>query len=326
MGRGAAIRSPRDLRRNATQGPLVPHPWRLAARARAGAGVAVSTRSRSRSSPRLTPQPPPAAADRSPAKDPPPPARTATRSPRSPAPPFLALLQPAHALCAAHGLELIDLGEGEECGNLALGEALEQWRPVVGEVAAQLKVHVAHRSCAAVDAELASCYRALQRADSRWRTRWDEIELLVNPNGPLINGGSDGDNGQTGRKLVVDYYGPRVAIGGGALSGKDLTHIDRAAAYAARQAAVHAAATGAGECRVILSWAPNLSQPLDVVYEMEGRCERWPAERFSHGSSAVRAAHPLVSGELGRGTHFYDDRLPWNRGAVANYEAERAAS
>jgi len=171
--------------------------------------------------------------------------------------------------------------------------------------------------CAAVDAELASCYRALQRADSRWRTRWDDIELLVNPNGPLINGGSDGDNGQTG---------PRVAIGGGALSGKDLTHIDRAAAYAARQAAVHAAETGAGECRVILSWAPNLSQPLDVVYEMEGRGERWPAERFSHGSSAVRAAHPLMSGELGRGTHFYDDRLPWNREVVANYEAERAAS
>ena len=51
---------------------------------------------------------------------------------------------------------------------------------------------------------------------------------------PLINGGSDGDNGQTGRKLVVDYYGPRVAIGGGALAGKDFSHIDRAAAYAAR--------------------------------------------------------------------------------------------
>jgi S-adenosylmethionine synthetase len=180
--------------------------------------------------------------------------------------------------------------------------------------------------CAAVNAELGTCYRALQRADRRWSTRWDEIELLVNPNGPLINGGSDGDNGQTGRKLVVDYYGPRVAIGGGALSGKDLTHIDRAAAYAARQAAVHAATTGAGECRVILAWAPNLSQPLDVVYEMEGRGERWPAERFSHGGSAVRAAHPLVSGAVGCGTHFYDDRLPWNRAEVANYETERAAS
>ena len=30
----------------------------------------------------------------------------------------------------------------------------------------------------------------------------------------------------------MDYYGPRVPIGGGALSGKDLSHIDRAGAYA----------------------------------------------------------------------------------------------
>ncbi len=65
------------------------------------------------------------------------------------------------------------------------------------------------------------------------RRSGEDVELLVNPNGPLVNGGSDGDNGQTGRKLAMDYYGPRVPIGGGALSGKDLTHIDRAAAYAA---------------------------------------------------------------------------------------------
>ena len=51
----------------------------------------------------------------------------------------------------------------------------------------------------------------------------------VNPNGPLVEAGSDGDNGQTGRKLVMDFYGPRVPIGGGALSGKHLTHIDRIA-------------------------------------------------------------------------------------------------
>jgi len=180
--------------------------------------------------------------------------------------------------------------------------------------------------CTAVDAELASCYRALQRTDRRWSAPWEEIELLVNPNGPLINGGSDGDNGQTGRKLVVDYYGPRVAIGGGALSGKDLTHIDRAAAYAARQAAVHAVETGAGECRVLLCWAPNLSEPLDVVYEMDGRGERWAAKRFSHRDSAVRAAHPLVSGALGCGTHFYDAGLPWNRARVGAAHGQRIAS
>ena len=42
----------------------------------------------------------------------------------------------------------------------------------------------------------------------------------------------------------MDYYGPRVPIGGGALSGKDLSHIDRAGAYAARRACVEAVRAG----------------------------------------------------------------------------------
>ena len=71
-------------------------------------------------------------------------------------------------------------------------------------------------------AELQIAYAHLQTRDHRWAAPWPEIELVINPNGPLINGGSDGDNGQTGRKLAVDYYGPRAPIGGGALSGKDL--------------------------------------------------------------------------------------------------------
>jgi hypothetical protein len=32
--------------------------------------------------------------------------------------------------------------------------------------------------------------------------------LLVNPNGPFFDGGSNSDNGQTGRKLVADYHDP----------------------------------------------------------------------------------------------------------------------
>jgi hypothetical protein len=87
---------------------------------------------------------------------------------------------------------------------------------------------------------LSKVYADLQSKDPRWCRPWKDIELLINPNGLLIEAGSDGDNGQTGRKLVMDYYGPRIPIGGGALSGKDLAHIDRAGAYAARRAALDA--------------------------------------------------------------------------------------
>ncbi len=113
-------------------------------------------------------------------------------------------------------------------------------------------------------------YEGLQTIDKRWVSDWDEVEVLINPNGPLISGGSDGDNGQTGRKLVMDYYGPRVPIGGGALFGKDLAHIDRAGAYETRRIALEVVKGGASECKVMVSYAPNLDEPIDVNFEIEG--------------------------------------------------------
>ena len=124
--------------------------------------------------------------------------------------------------------------------------------------------------CAQVGRVIGDAYKDLQAADPRWVLDWDEVELCVNPNGPLINGGSDGDNGQTGRKLVMDYYGPRVPIGGGAIFGKDLAHIDRAGAYETRRIAIETVKSGAAECKVIASYAPNIDGPIDVSFEIEG--------------------------------------------------------
>ena len=108
---------------------------------------------------------------------------------------------------------------------------------------------------------LRNIYSGLQYCDRRWRSDWRDVAVMVNPNGPLVEAGSDGDNGQTGRKLVMDFYGPRVPIGGGALSGKHLTRIDRIGAYAAREAAVRAVRSGANECLVRLAYAPNHAGP-----------------------------------------------------------------
>jgi S-adenosylmethionine synthetase len=135
---------------------------------------------------------------------------------------------------------------------------------------------------------------------------------MVNPNGPLVEAGSDGDNGQTGRKLVMDFYGPRVPIGGGALSGKHLTHIDRIAAYAAREAAVRAVRSGADECLVRLAYAPNHIEPIDIFYEMSGRGERQSPEFFSHPKMAVRYPATAIGAALAQGRHFVDEKLRWN--------------
>jgi S-adenosylmethionine synthetase len=123
-----------------------------------------------------------------------------------------------------------------------------------------------------------------------------------------------GDNGQTGRKLADDYYGPSVPIGGGALSGKDLAHIDRAAACALHQAAIHAVQGGAKECPVTGVWAPNIGEPLDVIWQIAGSGPRLPNDWFAHELMFRRREAKAVNRDLGRGRHFFDGELSWNQG------------
>jgi S-adenosylmethionine synthetase len=118
--------------------------------------------------------------------------------------------------------------------------------------------------CAGIAATLHDAYRRIQRIDPRWCAEWADVELMLNPNGPLLNGGSDGDNGQTGRKLVMDYYGPRVPIGGGALAGKDPTHVDRVGAQVARRMALEAVNQNGSECLVRITYAPGCPRPIDI--------------------------------------------------------------
>jgi S-adenosylmethionine synthetase len=166
--------------------------------------------------------------------------------------------------------------------------------------------------CVAVEKTLEEAYGSIRGANPKWAKPWPEVRLMINPNGPLINGGSDGDNGQTGRKLAMDFYGPRVPIGGGALSGKHLSHIDRIGAYAAREAAVRAVRSGARECLVRVAYAPNTSEPLDVSYQMLGRGEREGNAFFELLEMIARYSGVRITRELAEGRHFFDMGLPWN--------------
>jgi S-adenosylmethionine synthetase len=91
----------------------------------------------------------------------------------------------------------------------------------------------------------------------------DTIKIHCNPAGDWTQGGFDADAGLTGRKLVVDNYGPRVPIGGGAYSGKDPSKVDRSAAYMARHIALkELKRLGLSECWVYLSYAIGEKEPL----------------------------------------------------------------
>lgn len=106
-------------------------------------------------------------------------------------------------------------------------------------------------------------------------TRDDQATMAyINPAGDWNQGGFDADTGLTGRKLIVDNYGPRVAIGGGCYSGKDPSKVDRSAAYMARKIAVdYLRKRKAHEVLVRLAYAIGYAEPLEKTVIIDGQAE-----------------------------------------------------
>ena len=99
----------------------------------------------------------------------------------------------------------------------------------------------------------------------------DRMDVILNPSGSFVVGGPEADTGLAGRKLMVDAYGPFVSQGGGALSGKDPTKIDRTAAYMARYIAKNLVAAGIAErCRVALTYAIGMAKRMAVTVDTFG--------------------------------------------------------
>jgi hypothetical protein len=114
-----------------------------------------------------------------------------------------------------------------------------------------------------------------------------------------------------------------MPIGGGALSGTDLSHVDRAGAYAARHAALHAVLNGAGACQVTVAYTPNRDVPLDVVYEIDRRAERFLPPWFAHSAARERYRGGAFVAALGTGGHFVEPELPWNRATATGVTLPR---
>jgi S-adenosylmethionine synthetase len=146
--------------------------------------------------------------------------------------------------------------------------------------------------------------------------------VVVNGAGNFAVGGPEGDNGLSGKKLVVDAYGPRVPIGGGALSGKDLFKVDRAGVILARRIAKAVVLSGAAkECRTTLAVFPG-----DTEFRLVGLkgskkeqldTGRWSA-LFDMSFESVGEAYagvPLV--ECARYGHFTEPTRPWEEVRIA---------
>lgn len=98
------------------------------------------------------------------------------------------------------------------------------------------------------------------------------VIIHVNPTGDWNQGGFDADTGLTGRKLVVDNYGPAIPIGGGCFSGKDPTKVDRSAAYMARRIAVDTLKKhNAKEVFCYLAYAIGQADPVEATVIVDAK-------------------------------------------------------
>ncbi|HLR27044.1 MAG TPA: methionine adenosyltransferase [Ruania sp.] len=122
----------------------------------------------------------------------------------------------------------------------------------------------------------------------------EDYSLLINPTGKFVIGGPMGDAGLTGRKLIVDTYGGMSRHGGGALSGKDPSKVDRSASYAMRWVAKNVVAAGlARRCEVQVSYAIGRAHPIAVYVETFGT-ETVPTQRISAAIEQVFDLRPAA--------------------------------
>lgn len=152
----------------------------------------------------------------------------------------------------------------------------------------------------------------------------DETEYLINPSGSFIVGGSWGDSGTTGRKIVVDSYGGYAPIGGGCFSSKDPTKVDRSAAYYARYVCRNLIANGLAEkCQLQLSYAIGRPEPTSVNVqafgtsrftddELEDIVESNFSFKVSDIISELDLKRPIYRQTTNYG-HFGRKDLPWEQ-------------
>lgn len=151
-----------------------------------------------------------------------------------------------------------------------------------------------------------------------------ETEVLINPSGRFVLGGFEADTGLTGRKLAVDTYGGLAHNGGGALSGKDGSKVDRSAAYMARYIAKNIVAAGIAEgCEIAIAYAIGKPQPVAVDVTLLGhtkvdadKVKQCIIQNFDLRPSAIIKSLKLkqpIYADTAVGAHFGIDERPWER-------------
>src|SRR5205085_9443337 len=148
------------------------------------------------------------------------------------------------------------------------------------------------------------------------------VRVLVNPTGRFELGGPKADTGLTGRKIIVDSYGGMAPHGGGCLSGKDPTKVDRSGAYMARYVSKNVVAAGlADRVQLQVAYAIGVAHPVSLNIDTFGTEHVDPdrilgaiKEAFDFRPAAIirdlDLCRPMYTETAAYG-HFGRKGLPW---------------
>lgn len=151
-----------------------------------------------------------------------------------------------------------------------------------------------------------------------------DFEKLVNPTGRFVIGGPWADCGVTGRKLACDTYGGVGHIGGGAMSGKDPSKVDRSGAYMARKIARDIVLAGyADKTEIQIAYAIGVAQPVSVYVETFGTehqdkrfIEQYVRENYDLTPKGIIQEIGLLEVDYNQVSaygHFGKKGLPWEQ-------------
>ena len=151
-----------------------------------------------------------------------------------------------------------------------------------------------------------------------------DFEKLVNPTGRFVIGGPYADCGVTGRKLACDTYGGVGHIGGGAMSGKDPSKVDRSGAYMARKIARDIVLAGYAEkCEVQIAYAIGVAEPVSIYVETFGTerqdkrfIEQYVRDTYDLTPKGIIDSLGLLDVDYNRVSaygHFGKADLPWEK-------------
>ena len=151
-----------------------------------------------------------------------------------------------------------------------------------------------------------------------------DFNVLVNPTGRFVLGGSYADAGVTGRKIIADTYGGFAHHGGGAFSGKDPSKVDRSGAYMARKIAKDIVREGyAKRCEIQLAYAIGVADPVSIHVETFGTSNYTSKqlvgmikERYDLTPKGIIKELNLLNVDYTQSTcfgHFTKPTLPWEQ-------------